>query len=102
MCDCIAGVDDILPREHVDEGVNEYGDLLIDFLVNTNMFMMNGRLPGTNDYTYIRCTWRSVIDHALIPHEQLQYYEDFNVLIMTDLINVHNLHPLMSSLITPY
>ncbi len=54
---------------------------------------MNGRLPKTNDYTYIMFTGKSVVGYALIPHEQLQFYEDFNVLTMTDLINVHNLHP---------
>ncbi len=86
----------------MDEGANQYGDLLIDFLVNTSMCMMNGRLPGTNDYTYIRCTGKYVVHYALIPYEQLQYYEDLNVLTMTDLINMHNLHPLLLSWITPY
>ncbi len=93
LSDYIEGVDDIPRRECIDTEENEYGDLLIDFLVNTNMCMLNGRLSGKNDFTFIKTTGKSVVDFTLVPHEQLQFYSDFNVLTMTGAIRKHRLLP---------
>ena len=37
------GVDNVHERNVVDYNVNKYGHLLIDFLLNSNMCMLNGR-----------------------------------------------------------
>ena len=51
--DYMEGVDDIEPRSIVNYCKNSYGDILIDFLINCNCIVINGRGKGSNDYTSI-------------------------------------------------
>lgn len=66
--DYIEGVDDVKPREVIDDTINRYGDHFLDFLINCNFCMLNGRL-GTNDFTHISKRGRSVVDYVCVPHE---------------------------------
>ena len=50
--DYIEGVDDVKPREVIADTINRYGDHFLDFLINCNFCMLNGRL-GTNDFTQL-------------------------------------------------
>ncbi|CAG2220363.1 unnamed protein product [Mytilus edulis] len=68
--DFIEGVDNVQIREIVDSVSNRNGDLLIEFLVDCNMCMVNGRI-GSQDFTHIKGTGKSVVDYVLTPHEQL-------------------------------
>ncbi len=88
--DYIEGVDMIPPRTVIDDGSNKYGSLLIDFLVDCNMCMINGR-NGTNEFTHVSHRGRSVVDYILVPHEQLSLYDEFYVHKMTELVNDFNL-----------
>ena len=89
--DYIEGVDDIPPREIIDDKLNPYGQLLIDFLVDCNLCMINGRL-GESNFTNINVNGSSVVDYIIVPHEQLQKYEDFNVHTMSSFISNFSLH----------
>ena len=89
--DYIEGVDDVKPREVIDDTVNRYGDHFLDFLINCNFCMLNGRL-GTNDFTHISKRGRSVVDYVCVPHEQYANYSDFSVQTMTDISNTFNLY----------
>ena len=92
--DYIEGADEVMPREVVDYTENEYGDLLIDFAINTNMCMLNGRgVEKGNNFTFISKTGKSVVDYALVPHEQLDRWSNFKVLTVTDIISHNNLPP---------
>ena len=84
--DFIEGVDDIQIREILDDKSNRNGDLLIDFLVDCNMCMVNGRV-GTQDFTNISNIGKSVVDYVLVPHEQLCNVLDFKVKTVTDLVS---------------
>jgi len=64
------GVDHIMPRAIIDEGVNKSGDLLLDLLVDTNCCMLNGRLGHENNFTSISHRGLSVINCVFVPHEQ--------------------------------
>ncbi|MES9883911.1 MAG: reverse transcriptase family protein, partial [Sedimenticola sp.] len=88
--DYIEGVDMVPHREVIDEGSNKYGSLLIDFLVDCNMCMLNGRI-GTNGFTHVSHRGRSVVDYMLVPYEQLSSYEGFQVHTMTKIISDLNL-----------
>ena len=70
---------------------NSYGQLLIDFLVDCNLCMINGR-SGENDFTNINTNGSSVVDYIIVPHEQLHKYYDLKVHTMTSVINSLNLH----------
>ena len=53
--DYIKGVDNLSDREVVDFQVNKYGHILLDFLMNSNFCILNGRNSIKNDFTvYLR------------------------------------------------
>ena len=89
--DYIECVDNVPPREVIDHKLNSYGQLLLDFLVDCNLYMINGR-TGENDFTNINTNGSSVVDYIIVPHEQLHKYYDFKVHTMTSVINSLNLH----------
>ena len=85
--DCIEGVDGVPPREVIDGKLNSYGQLLIDFLIDCNLCMINGK----NDFTNINGNGSSVVNYILVPHEQLDKYKKFKVHTMSSLINRVNM-----------
>ena len=89
--DYIEGVDDVPPRDILDESSNRYGNLLLDLLTDTNLCMLNGRVGSNNNFTSISHRGSAVIDYALVPQEQLNRVIDFSVLCMTTLITDLNL-----------
>ena len=68
----------------IDEYSNNLGDQLIEFLVDCNLCMLNGRI-GIQDFTNISCKGKSVVDYVIIPHEQLNNVIDFKVHTMSSL-----------------
>ena len=84
--DFIEGADSIPPREVIDDKMNPYGQLFLDFLIDCNLCMINGRV-GKNDFTNINGNGSSVVDYIVVPYEQLDKYKHFKVHTMTSLIN---------------
>ena len=80
----IEGVDDVTPRNVMDYTSNVNGDLLIEFLVDCGMCLVNGRV-GNVDFTHVSHRGKSVV-----PYEQLAPISDFCVIRMTDLVNILN------------
>ena len=89
--DFIEGVDYIQSRHIIDFTSYKYGELLCEFLINTNCCILNGRNMLSNDYTCIKGQGASVVDYCLIPHEDLNKFTEFNVHKTTDLINDINI-----------
>ena len=85
--DFIEGVDNIQDRNVVDFSSNKYGELLCDFLIDSNCCMLNGRNMISNDYTCIKSQGTSVVDYCLVAHEDIGKFTDFNVRKITDLMN---------------
>lgn len=85
--DYIEGVDQVRPRDILDFTSNANGDLLIDFLVDCGLCMINGRL-GVNDFTHVSHRGKSVVDYVLTPYEQLLNVQSFEVCLMSELVNV--------------
>ena len=85
----IEGVDDVIPRDVVDHVSNTNGDLLIDFLVDSGICMVNGRV-GHNDFTHVSHRGKSVVDYVCVPYEQLPFVTDFHVHLMSDIVNALN------------
>ena len=63
--DYIEGVDDVIEREIIDYSSNHYGDLLLSFLIDCNLCMLNGRTNGKNDFTHVSHRGKSVVDYVL-------------------------------------
>ena len=96
--DFIIGVDVLPQRKVIDFTLNNYGERLIDCLINTNMCMLNGRSDGDQNYTSISVNGSSVVDYCIIPHNQLSNFTNFSVSLTSDLIsacnNIANLAPI--------
>ena len=84
--DFIENVDDMYEREVIDETLNSSGQLLIDFLIDCNLCMINGRI-GRNNFTSVSTKGRAVVDYIVIPYEDLTIVKDFQVHLMTDMTN---------------
>ena len=87
IVDYISGLDVLPERNTVDFTVNSYGELFIDFLINTNLCVLNGRNSVKNDFTSISVKGCSVVDYCITPYDSLNYFTDFTVTRTTDLIN---------------
>ncbi|XP_053403285.1 uncharacterized protein LOC128558364 [Mercenaria mercenaria] len=99
--DYICGVDNIPERNVVDFTSNAYGDLFIDFLINTNMCMLNGRNFTKNDFTSISSKGSSVVDYCIIPHEKLDIFSEISMLRVMDVINNINNVPALANTSLP-
>ena len=85
--DFIPRVDNLPPRNTVDFQKNTYCDIFLDFLICTNLCVLNGRNFDTNDFTYVSTQGgASVVDYCLVPYESLAKYGNFNVHLMRQLI----------------
>ena len=84
--DYVEGVDDVRERDVIDVTMNHYGDLLLNFLIDCNFCMINGRVKGKNDFTHVSHRGRSVVDYVLVPHEQLRDVTSMNISLMTETI----------------
>lgn len=85
--DFIVGVDDIPERDIIDFTANAYGELFIEFLINSNMCMLNGRNCVQNDYTSVSVKGSSVVDYCITTHDNLCNFSNFSVTLTSDLIN---------------
>ena len=50
-------------REVIDFCLNNYGKIFVDFLINTNMCILNGRGSGNNDFTSVSTIGNAVVDY---------------------------------------
>ena len=72
--DFIEGIDDLPLRDVVDFKRNEYCDILIQFLIDANFCILNGRNCLKNDFTCIRPQGCSVVDYCFISHDCLNIF----------------------------
>ena len=77
--DYIEGVDKVPPRVCIDTTENGYGQDFIDFCIDCNMCVLNGRFGSSDDFTCISTRGRSVVDYIVLPHEHLPLVSDFKV-----------------------
>ena len=84
--DFIPGVDFIPERDIKDFQINQYCDTFINFLISTNLCILNGRNCKNNDFTSISHKGSSVVSYCLVPYEKLDTYCDFKVIRSRDLI----------------
>ena len=88
MEDYIAGVDILSDRNVIDFKCNRYGELFIEFLINVNFCMLNGRNYDKNDFTCFTSQGQSVVDYCLVGYENIQNFHSFNVIRPRDLVDM--------------
>ena len=77
--DFIEGVDNLPIRTALDFTHNAYSDVFIDFLINVNCCIVNGRNSIQDDFTYVSTRGSSVVDYCLVPYENLFNISNFSV-----------------------
>ena len=72
----------------LDDIKNSHGDSLIDFLKDTQMCIVNGRISSkSNNFTCINSRGKSVVDYIILPHYCVKFCSSFKVENMSDLLS---------------
>ena len=74
---------------NIDDKVNGHGRSMIDFLLDSKLCVLNGRVSPitSNHYTFHSVRGLSVVDFILTPHDNLSICENFNIESCTDILN---------------
>ena len=90
--DFVESVDDIPPRNVLDVVSNDHGQSLINFCLQTNTCIGNGRVCPLNDgYTSVSHRGRAVVDYLITAHENIHDIKWFKVWSIGDIIEEFNL-----------
>ena len=95
--DYISDVDVIEKRTVIDEVKNNHGDSMIEFLIESKMATVNGRItPHFDNFTSVSGRGRAVVDYVITSHDSLSCFKDFKVLTAREVIEKYNLLGLLS------
>ena len=102
MCDTIPEIDNICNRKSLDTVKNSHGECFIEFLKDSKMCILNGRVnPDSDDYTFVSHLGKSVVDYIAVDHNTLEHCTNFEVLSMSDCVERFDLLNIMSSKCKP-
>ena len=94
--DYINGVDELPPRVCIDAVKNPHGESFVDFLLESEMCITNGRVtPEFDEFTSVSTKGRAVIDYIAVSQECVQNCVICVVLCMSDVIERYNLQGLI-------
>ena len=97
MQDIIPSVDDVKERNILDTSKNYHGESFIEFLHDTQMCILNGRISEEdNDYTFLSTRGKSVVDYIVVPYASLPSCNHFKIYQTNDLIQQFCLSNLLS------
>ena len=86
--------DIVPPRINPDKTKNSHGDCFISFLKENRTIILNGRVtPQYNNYTFVSPRGVSVPDYIVCPVDNLVNCEKFQVLLMSDIVNMFGMLP---------
>ena len=77
--DFITGVDKLRIRTALAFTHNAYSESLVDFLINVNCCIVNGRNSIQDDFTYVSTRGSSVVHYCLVPYENLSNISNISV-----------------------
>jgi hypothetical protein len=78
--DFVQNIYDISPRVVKDNTSKKHGEVFIDFLLESKMCILNGRVyPENDNFTCVRTTGRSVVDYICTFHDNLENWKFFKV-----------------------
>jgi hypothetical protein len=90
--DYIVDVDDVTPRHNIDEIKAGHGEALLDFLKESRMLVLNGRLNNeSNDFTSTSVRGKAVVDYFMTKHDNINLCSNFKVKTMSDVTTEYNL-----------
>jgi hypothetical protein len=78
--DYVKGVDPLFDRQVLDKYSNKHGEAFHEFLIDSKMCLINGRIaPDKNDYTFVSTRGKSVVDYFAVPIANFNTCLDFSV-----------------------
>ena len=87
--DYVVDIDDVPKRAVLDEGVNKHGESWIEFLKDSKMCIINGRICPLNDnYTSVSIKGKAVVDYIATPYECLKTCTQFKVITANQMVEV--------------
>ena len=96
--DTVPEIDNVINRIVLDKTYNQHGQCLIDFLHESKLCTVNGRISNDkDDYTFIAGRGLSVVDYFLIQHDMLKSCNSFSVKACSDIIDENGLHGLINA-----
>ena len=70
----------------MDTIVNNHRNELINFLLETNLCIVDGRIKSFNDYyTSVSNKGKAVVDYVIVPIQNIDYCDCFKVHFVTEL-----------------
>ena len=96
IMDYVTDIDSIPVRQVIDKHVNQHGKCLIDFLIESKLCILNGRIsPENNDFTNLSSRGTSVVDYIIVPHDKISCFRNFQVISCKSIIEINNLYNLL-------
>ena len=98
--DYVEDMDELPPRQVVDDVKNKLGDVLLEFLTDLKFCVLNGRVGqegNSNKFTCIRGRGKSVVDYVLVPQSGIDKCNDFAVHTPSELIDMLDLQSSIST-----
>ena len=93
--DCIEVIDCLPVRTNIDTVANDHGEALLQFCLQANLAICNGRItPLCDNYTSISHHGKAVVDYILLPHDHFSYVTKFAVHTMSELVEKYKIHNL--------
>ena len=100
--DIINDVDDLPDRKIIDNVKNSHGDVLLEFLKDTQTCILNGRLTADFDnYTSLLTRDKSVVDYIITPHDCFTFCKSVKVDLVNDIIDSYKLTELIGERCRP-
>lgn len=94
------GEDNIQERDVIDVKSNIYGQYLQEFLLSIQGCILNGRkMKGQNDFTFISSIGRSVGDYAICPADELDRFDQVEIIRPVQLYDQAGCNTSLSSII---
>ena len=95
VSDIISDIDRISHRAVIDKNINQHGHAFVDFLIDSEMCVLNGRFfEDCDNFTSVSTRGRSVVDYIDVPHDCFNSCENFEVISPTS-INENKLQSLL-------
>ena len=85
--DFIPTIDSIPKRVAIDDFVNKHGETFLEFLRDSRMCLLNGRIdPLYDNYTSVSPKGKAVVDYIVVPFDCLENCLEFKVLLASQIV----------------